>query len=69
MPLSVREHCRRRPISTSGREFELFYDGKRLRLVAHRTDDGVYWVSNTLLQTLTEKQMLGIAQSLTRVGG
>jgi LCP family protein required for cell wall assembly len=51
-----------------GREYELFYDGKRLRLVAMRTQDAVYWVSNTLLQTLTEKQMLGIATSLTRVG-
>lgn len=52
-----------------GRKFELFYDGDRLRLVAWRTPKAVYWVSNTLLQTLTEKQMLGIAGSLTRVGG
>jgi len=28
----------------------------------------VYWVSNTLLQTLTNQQMLALAQSLTRVG-
>ena len=52
-----------------GRTFELFYDGDRLRLVAWRTDRAVYWVSNTLLQTLTEKQMLGLASGLTRVGG
>lgn len=52
-----------------GRDYDLFYDGKRLRLVSWRTDDGVYWVSNTLLQTLTAKQMLGIASSLTRLGG
>ncbi|HEU4657732.1 MAG TPA: LCP family protein [Capillimicrobium sp.] len=51
-----------------GRDYDLFYDGKRLRMVAFRTDDAAYWVSNTLLQTLTEKQMLGIATSLTRVG-
>ena len=51
-----------------GRSFELFYDGDRLRLVAWRTDKAVYWVSNTLLQTLTEKQMLGLARGLTRVG-
>ena len=51
-----------------GRTLELFYDGDRLRLVAWRTSKGAYWVSNTLLQTLTERQMLGIAQSLKRVG-
>jgi LCP family protein required for cell wall assembly len=51
-----------------GRTYELFYDGDRLRLVALRTSRGVYWVSNTLLRSLDEKQMLAIAQSLTRVG-
>jgi LCP family protein required for cell wall assembly len=36
----------------------------------HRLADGpgVYWVSNTLLQSLSNAQMLGIARSLTRVG-
>jgi polyisoprenyl-teichoic acid--peptidoglycan teichoic acid transferase len=52
----------------NGRKFELFFDGNRLRLVAYRTDHAVYWVSNTLLQTLTNTQMLALAQSLTRVG-
>jgi LCP family protein required for cell wall assembly len=51
-----------------GRSFELFYDGKRLRLVAWRTSRGAYWVSNTLLRSLSEKQMLALASSLTRVG-
>jgi polyisoprenyl-teichoic acid--peptidoglycan teichoic acid transferase len=51
-----------------GRELDLFYDGDRLRLISWRTDDAVYWVSNTLLQTLKPKQMLGIASSLARVG-
>ena len=46
-----------------GRKFELHYDGDRLRLVAWRTKRGSYWISNTLLQTLTEKQMLAIAAS------
>ena len=32
---------------------------RRLRLVAWRTPRGVYWVSNTLSQTLTNRQMLG----------
>lgn len=51
-----------------GRTYELFYDGTRLRLVAWRTPRGVYWVSNTLSRSLTNKQMLAIARSLTRLG-
>jgi polyisoprenyl-teichoic acid--peptidoglycan teichoic acid transferase len=45
------------------REYELHYDGDRLRLVAWRTPKAVYWISNTLLLTLTERQMLAIARS------
>ncbi|HET8537689.1 MAG TPA: LCP family protein [Solirubrobacteraceae bacterium] len=52
----------------NGRKFELFFDGSRLRLVAYRRKNDAYWVSNTLLETLTNKQMLAIAESLTRVG-
>jgi hypothetical protein len=46
-----------------GREFELFYEGDRLRLVAWRTPKAAYWVANTLLQTLSEHQMIAIARS------
>jgi LCP family protein required for cell wall assembly len=46
-----------------GRKFELHYEGDRLRLVAWRTPKAVYWVSNTLLQTLSEHQMIAIARS------
>jgi LCP family protein required for cell wall assembly len=52
----------------NGRKFELFFDGSRLRLVAYRRKNDVYWVSNTLLETLTNKQMLALAESLTRIG-
>jgi len=45
------------------RKFELHYDGDRLRIVAWRTRKAVYWVSNTLLQSLSESQMLAIARS------
>jgi polyisoprenyl-teichoic acid--peptidoglycan teichoic acid transferase len=54
--------------SMRGRKYQLFYDGTRLRLVAWRTPRAVYWISNTLSQTLTNKQMLAIARSLSRVG-
>ena len=50
------------------RSFMLFYSGDRLRRVAWRTKRGVYWVSNTLLQTLSSGEMIGIARSLTRAG-
>ncbi len=52
----------------TGRRLELFYDGRRLRLVAWRTRRAVYWVSNTLTQSLSERQMLAIAGSLRRLG-
>jgi polyisoprenyl-teichoic acid--peptidoglycan teichoic acid transferase len=51
----------------AGRTYELFYDGGRLRLVAWRTPRAVYWVSNTLLRTLTNRQMLAIARSSAHV--
>jgi hypothetical protein len=50
-----------------GRTFELHYDGDRLRLVAWRTPKAIYWVSNTLLQTLSERQMMAIARSTRRL--
>ena len=50
-----------------GREYDLFFDGDRLRLVAWRTDKGAYWLNNTLPQTLEEDEMLAIAQSMDEV--
>jgi LCP family protein required for cell wall assembly len=49
-----------------GRTYLLFYNGDRLRLVGWKTPHASYWVSNTLLQTLSAKEMLGVARSLTR---
>jgi LCP family protein required for cell wall assembly len=51
----------------SGRTYELFYDGSRLRLVAWRSGKAVYWVSNTLLSSLTNQQMLALARSAGRI--
>jgi LCP family protein required for cell wall assembly len=51
-----------------GRKYLLYYNGDRLRLVAWKTPRAAYWVSNTLLQTLSEGEMLGVARSLTRAG-
>ena len=55
-------------LKARGRKYQLYYDGNRLRLVAWRTPRAVYWVSNSLSETLSNKQMLAIARSLTMVG-
>jgi hypothetical protein len=47
-----------------GKNYLLFYDGDRLRLVGWKTPKGAYWVNNTLLQSLDEGQMLSIATSM-----
>jgi polyisoprenyl-teichoic acid--peptidoglycan teichoic acid transferase len=52
----------------NGRKLELHYDGRRLRLVAWRTKRAVYWVSNTLTQSLSTRQMIAITASLRRLG-
>lgn len=51
-----------------GRDYLLFYDGDRLRLVGFKTKNAAYWVNNTLLQSLGEGQMLSIATSMRELG-
>jgi LCP family protein required for cell wall assembly len=46
-----------------GRKYDLYADGSRLRLVAWKDGKSVYWISNTLLLSLTNRQMLSIAAS------
>jgi LCP family protein required for cell wall assembly len=46
-----------------GRTFQIHYDGDRVKLVSWRTKKAVYWVSNTLLQSLNKDQMLTIART------
>jgi LCP family protein required for cell wall assembly len=47
----------------NGREYEIFVDGDRLPVVAWHRGENTYWVSNDLLNTLTNDQMMGIARS------
>jgi LCP family protein required for cell wall assembly len=56
-----------RTVERRGRKLRLYYDGRRLRLVAWKSRRGVYWVSNTLTQSIDEEQMLAIAASLRRL--
>ena len=50
-------------VKAGKRTFEVHYDGDRVKLVAWRTPKAVYWISNTLLQSLNKEQMLSIART------
>ncbi|MEA2232947.1 MAG: polyisoprenyl-teichoic acid--peptidoglycan teichoic acid transferase [Solirubrobacteraceae bacterium] len=50
------------------RTYKRFFDGHKIRLISWETPRAVYWVSNTLSRKLTNKQMMGIARSLQRIG-
>jgi LCP family protein required for cell wall assembly len=54
--------------TVNGRRLLLYGDGNRLRFVAYPTRRAVYWVSNTLVLGLTNRQMLAIAASLRPIG-
>jgi polyisoprenyl-teichoic acid--peptidoglycan teichoic acid transferase len=51
------------------RTYKLFYDGDRLRMVAWQTDRGSFWVSNSLIETISNTDMLKIAQSFRQLPG
>jgi polyisoprenyl-teichoic acid--peptidoglycan teichoic acid transferase len=50
------------------RKLMVFYDGRRVRLVAWRTRRAVYYVHNTLARTVSRTRLLAIAASLQRLG-
>jgi LCP family protein required for cell wall assembly len=50
-----------------GRRLRLYYDGSHLRLVAWRTGNAVYWVTNTLTQSIPNSRLIAIAGSLKRL--
>ena len=51
------------------RTLNAYSAGGRYRIVSWTTDDGVFWVSNSVSLALGNKQMLDIASSFTRVPG
>jgi LCP family protein required for cell wall assembly len=48
----------------AGRTYRLYYEGSKLHLVAFEQAGAVYWVSNTLLNDLSNETMLAIAKGL-----
>jgi polyisoprenyl-teichoic acid--peptidoglycan teichoic acid transferase len=52
-----------------GHQFKLFFDGDRLRMVAWQTSDGSFWVSNTLAESLSDREMIEIAEGMKELPG
>lgn len=55
-------------VTVQGRRLQLYKSGSRLRYVAWKRKNAVYWVSNSLNLSLSNAQMLGIAGTLTHHG-
>jgi polyisoprenyl-teichoic acid--peptidoglycan teichoic acid transferase len=51
------------------RTYKLFYDGDKLRMVAWQTDRGSFWLSNSFIESVSNEDMLKIAQSFRQLPG
>jgi len=50
-------------VEMDDRKFQVYPEGDRIRLVSWTDGDNVYWIANSLLLTLDNEQMLGMARS------
>jgi LCP family protein required for cell wall assembly len=57
-----------RTIFRGGRRFDLYFDGPKLHVVALREKDASYWVTNTLLNVLSNETMIAIARGFKPLG-
>ena len=48
----------------AGRRYELHFTGPKLHMIVLRTEQGTYWVVNTLLDALSNETMIAIAKGL-----
>jgi LCP family protein required for cell wall assembly len=46
-----------------GREYEIFLDDENVKLIAWHRGENTYWISNDLLRSLSNDQMVGMARS------
>jgi polyisoprenyl-teichoic acid--peptidoglycan teichoic acid transferase len=51
------------------RTYKLYYDGDRLRMVAWQTDRGAFWISNSFIESVSNEDMLKIAQGFRQLPG
>ena len=49
--------------TVNGREYSIYTDSGKIKLVAWHRGENTYWISNTLQQSLSNEQMMGIAES------
>ncbi|HEY2056363.1 MAG TPA: LCP family protein [Solirubrobacterales bacterium] len=49
--------------TVNGREYLIFTDSGKVKIVAWHRGENTYWISNSLQQSLTNEQMMGIAES------
>jgi polyisoprenyl-teichoic acid--peptidoglycan teichoic acid transferase len=47
----------------NGRDYDIYVDGDRIKMIAWHRGENSYWISNDLLQSLTNDQMVGMARS------
>jgi hypothetical protein len=58
-----------RSVHIGSRIYELFYAGEQIRTVAWREGNAVYWVQNTLTNSIQPREMLAMAQQTVPVIG
>jgi len=46
-----------------GREYEIFVDDENVKMIAWHRGDNTYWITNDLLRSLSNDQMVGMARS------
>jgi LCP family protein required for cell wall assembly len=51
----------------NGREYAIFADSGRIKLIAWHQGDNSYWISNDLLQSFSNDQMVGMARSVDSI--
>lgn len=56
-------------IRLGGRTWQVQYDGKNIRRLSWKAPNGTYWISNTLTDELSPKEMYSLARSMKAPGG
>jgi LCP family protein required for cell wall assembly len=49
--------------TVNGREYSIYTDSGKIKIVAWHRGENSYWISNSLQQSLTNEQMMGVAES------
>jgi LCP family protein required for cell wall assembly len=55
-------------VKENGRSLRVYYDGRRVRLVAWRKGNAVYYVHNSLVRSVSKARLVAVAASLARLG-